>query len=218
MEIISRKEAKSLGIKRYYTGKPCPHGHVEPRYTHNGECEACARNRSSKKSKSVTKEQKKERDKKYYEKNKEKIRSKQKENYKLLTIDEKKKRRGSVTSDSILNQKTRSSKWYLINKEKQKEVKAKYLEEKRYIVYAINANRRARKKRASVLWSDKNKIKQIYLDSILISKTTGIKHHVDHIVPLKSKFVCGLHNEFNLMIITEEDNLKKGNLFWPDMP
>lgn len=25
---ISRKEAKSLGLKQYFTGKPCKHGHI----------------------------------------------------------------------------------------------------------------------------------------------------------------------------------------------
>jgi hypothetical protein len=49
-------------------------------------------------------------------------------------------------------------------------------------------------------------------------KTTGIAYQVDHIIPLQSKYVCGLHNEFNLRVITAKENNIKGNRFWPDMP
>jgi hypothetical protein len=41
---------------------------------------------------------------------------------------------------------------------------------------------------------------------------------VDHIVPLQSDIVCGLHNEFNLTVITKKANSEKRNYFWPDMP
>lgn len=37
----SRAEARSQGIKRYYTGKPCPKGHMTYRYTAGGGCAEC---------------------------------------------------------------------------------------------------------------------------------------------------------------------------------
>jgi hypothetical protein len=46
-EIISRSEAKARGLKTYFTGKPCPHGHVAPRQTSNGICRECAYDRTS---------------------------------------------------------------------------------------------------------------------------------------------------------------------------
>ena len=40
-EIMSRKQAKEQGLDKYYTGKPCPHGHLSFRYTCNSACQAC---------------------------------------------------------------------------------------------------------------------------------------------------------------------------------
>lgn len=42
-ETISRKEAKCRGLKRYFTGKPCQHGHVCERTTSNSACVLCQR-------------------------------------------------------------------------------------------------------------------------------------------------------------------------------
>ena len=36
-----RAEAKAFGVKRYYTGKPCKHGHMRERITSNGHCVRC---------------------------------------------------------------------------------------------------------------------------------------------------------------------------------
>jgi hypothetical protein len=42
MEIIARSEAKAKGLKRYFTGKPCKHGHVSERYVVAWHCCECA--------------------------------------------------------------------------------------------------------------------------------------------------------------------------------
>jgi hypothetical protein len=43
MKIISRSEALVTGVLRYYTGKPCKHGHVAERLTSCGRCLTCHR-------------------------------------------------------------------------------------------------------------------------------------------------------------------------------
>lgn len=48
MNIISKKEAVSLGLKRYYTGVPCKHGHIAERKVNNSDCLECKRIRSIK--------------------------------------------------------------------------------------------------------------------------------------------------------------------------
>lgn len=40
-EIISRKEAKARGLKRYFTGEPCKHGHVAERNYSDKKCIEC---------------------------------------------------------------------------------------------------------------------------------------------------------------------------------
>lgn len=48
MTIISRKDAQASGLKQYFTGKPCKHGHVDTRSTINGSCMECSRIKSLK--------------------------------------------------------------------------------------------------------------------------------------------------------------------------
>lgn len=78
--------------------------------------------------------------------------------------------------------------------------------------------RYARKMKAIPPWANMFFIKEIYDLAKQRTKLTGVKHHVDHIVPLKSDIVCGLHCEQNLRVIPAVENLRKGNLVWPDMP
>ena len=46
MEIISRKDAMALGLKRYFTGEPCPRGHIETRLCSSMACAECCREAS----------------------------------------------------------------------------------------------------------------------------------------------------------------------------
>jgi hypothetical protein len=81
-----------------------------------------------------------------------------------------------------------------------------------------SASRRAAKLQATPKWASESLILAMYEECQLKSEETGIVHHVDHIVPLISDIVCGLHSEDNLQILPALDNLSKGNRHWPDMP
>lgn len=72
--------------------------------------------------------------------------------------------------------------------------------------------RRVIKAQAIPKWADMTDIKAVYQEA----KYFGM--HVDHIVPLRSDKVCGLHVWDNLQLLPAEKNISKGNRFWPDMP
>lgn len=80
------------------------------------------------------------------------------------------------------------------------------------------AGRRAQKIQATPAWVNWEEIAAIYADAQARTAATGQPYHVDHIVPLKSKLVCGLHCPANLRVIPGVENLTKGNRSWPDMP
>ncbi len=46
-EKISRDEALRKGLKRYFTGSPCKHGHTAQRFVSTGNCCACNNERAS---------------------------------------------------------------------------------------------------------------------------------------------------------------------------
>jgi hypothetical protein len=84
-------------------------------------------------------------------------------------------------------------------------------------VAAAHAKRRAQKQTAIPLWADMKAVERVYGEAAKL-RASGLDCHVDHIVPLQSSLVCGLHWEGNLRIIGGRENISKGNRHWPDMP
>lgn len=78
--------------------------------------------------------------------------------------------------------------------------------------------RHAARRNAIPAWADLEAIKKVYEEAASRREKTGQDWHVDHIVPLKGKTVCGLHCEANLQIISKTENLRKSATKWPDMP
>lgn len=81
---------------------------------------------------------------------------------------------------------------------------------------AYDATKRAKRVKGFCPWADQAAIQAIYKLAKALSKASGLKYHVDHIVPLVNKKVQGLHVESNLRITCANDNLLKSNKFDPD--
>lgn len=84
------------------------------------------------------------------------------------------------------------------------------------LVNKWDADRRAKERGPS--WSIDFFVREAFHLAKLRTKTTGIKWHVDHIVPLQNKTVCGLHAHTNIQVIPASVNQSKSNRYWPDKP
>lgn len=82
-------------------------------------------------------------------------------------------------------------------------------------VAEYRASRRAHQRKALPRWADRQAIHAFYDFARALTKATGIKYTVDHIVPLRGRIVSGLHVENNLRVITHSENAAKGFSFLP---
>jgi hypothetical protein len=82
-------------------------------------------------------------------------------------------------------------------------------------VASYTAKRRSAKLSATPAWVEFDAILSLYTEARSRSESEGVVYHVDHIVPLQSEFVCGLHCLSNLQIIPGKENISKGNRTWP---
>jgi hypothetical protein len=167
--------------------------------------------------------------KKYRDEHKDTIRE-QRKKYKLLNGPLPYKTVKDMDAAEIVKRAAIKRRWRLANPDAESASKTAYRIKNPYKVAlanrlwaqrnrgkrnAIEACRRAAKLRATPQWVERSRIQDIYTEVDRRSKTEGVVYHVDHIVPLQSEFVCGLHCLSNLQIIPGKENISKGNRTWP---
>ena len=179
----NRAEAKATGAKFYFTGIACSRGHIALRKT-KGSCVECVR----------------EDWKTDNEKRKEKPKSE--------AAKEAGRRYYERNKDVVIARaNTRSNEDKRTYKDRHKEKYPEYYN-------ALNNVRKRRHKNATPPWITKEQkvaMRELYLSAAELTKLTGERYVVDHIIPLISPEVCGLHVPWNLRVITQEENLKKSN-------
>lgn len=77
----------------------------------------------------------------------------------------------------------------------------------------LSAIRYERLRLATPKWSDTKKVRAIYREARRLERKDGIKRHVDHVIPLAGRKVCGLHVSDNLRIVGARENTLKHNHF-----
>lgn len=179
----TREEAKKTGNKYYFTGKPCIRGHITIRKT-KGSCVECM-----------------------------------KEDW----VIDNEKRKDKPKSEAA---KAAGKRYYEKNREAviaraaarpHEEVrgyKDKYKAANPELYKALTSVRKRRHRAATPPWvtaEQKSQMRQMYLQAQRLTKLTGERYVVDHIVPLINDSVCGLHVPWNLRVMTQEENLRKSN-------
>ena len=180
---VDRAAAKASGAKFYYTGKPCARGHIALRKT-KGSCVECM------------KEDWAIDNKKRSEKPKSEASKAAGRRYYEKNKDAVKARANARPKDEV-NQYRR------LHKERNPEY-----------YKSLTSVRKRRHRAATPTWitpEQKLAMRQLYLQAMQLTKLTGERYVVDHIVPLISEEVCGLHVPWNLRVITQEENLRKSN-------
>ena len=105
-------------------------------------------------------------------------------------------------------------KWADNNRDKLKEYNSSYRKQHLAEDAARSMLRYTKKLRATPRWlttAQRAEILLFYKQAKLLEKETGIKYHVDHIIPLQGTNVCGLHVPWNLQVLSAKDNLVKSN-------
>ena len=191
----TRSEAKETGSKYYFTGQPCKHGHIAARKT-KGSCVECL---------------------------------------KVEWQEGAVSRAGYFASYNKREEvKDRKNEWYQENREMVisnaatrpahvlREYRNAWKANNKTQIRADTKARRRKHREATPNWlsrTQRSEIRRIYQIAITMTQTTGEQYVVDHIVPLRSHEVCGLHVPWNLRVITQDENLKKSNkLLAPPTP
>ena len=179
----TRKEAKETGAKYYFTGEPCSRGHVAIRKI-KGCCVECMKEDWATDNASRAEKPKSE-------------------------ASKAAGRRYYEKNKDIVKAKAQAR-----PKSKVQEYRdaydARYPEQR----LARTSVRRRRFRNATPLWLSKNQkdaMKKLYIEAQRLTKLTGERYVVDHIVPLINDEVCGLHVPWNLRVITQDENLVKSN-------
>ena len=184
MHVITRQTARRQGLSRYFTGLACKHGHLDERLVSNGTCCAC---------------------------NRAKVTRWQRENPLKAAAKHAKWR---DRHPNLAAQ--RANAWYYANKDRHAATMRAWFASIPHARAKLSAKARATRLQRTPRWlteDDLWMLEQIYDLAKLRTQCTGVKWHVDHIIPLRGATVSGLHTPLNLRVVPAPINLRKGNTY-----
>lgn len=189
---ISRKEARERGLKRYFTGNPCKHGHIAQRQTTNGVCITCFAG-ISKRYRDLWPDRKRAQVKSYQSRNQNWKRKKDRESY-LRHRD---------------SRQAKNAVWLSNNRDRMAAYKKRWAEENLDKVRSSRRNRKARLRNNGGSHSADDVALLLRLQRhkcAFCKKNVVHSYHVDHIMPLA---LGGSNDRKNLQILCPTCNMKK---------
>lgn len=195
-----RKEVeimKKFNIRVFRKCKDCNKVYDNTKFTKSKKCQYGITHRCLKCENDKFKKNKKE----FYDKNKDILARKAKEKYKLKSNTKEFKNKCKKA-----NRKYYKKNKHIINK------KTSNYKKNNPDKHAFHESiRRCKKLKATPKWSDLDKIKVLYEKAKWLGSLTGLKYHVDHVIPLQGNNICGLHIWENLQILESSLNCSKNN-------
>lgn len=105
--------------------------------------------------------------------------------------------------------------WRAANPDAVKKASARWKRENPHRCAEQTKHYQTRKLQATPQWADRERVAAKYEFAALCTKVLGEPFAVDHIVPLTSETVCGLHTHHNLQVLAADINQAKSNRYWP---
>lgn len=186
MDIVSITTAKSIGLKRYFTGIPCVRGHTAERMVSSRACCECVKIKLAQ----------------YRIDNRASLLQRKRDYAKQQRAD----RSGhlyAIAKKSVAKHRV-----------KRNQEKLAWRKKNAPRILAWCRARHVAKVQRTPSWltpDDHWMIEQAYELAAKRTKLFGFAWHVDHIIPLLGKNVSGLHVPKNLQVIPGVENLRKGN-------
>jgi hypothetical protein len=178
----NRKQAQALGLKTYFTGKPCKRGGIADRRL-NGDCLCDTCLEFTRQLKAKWSVEHPEKNKAWRKANPEKM-----ADYKKNWQDKHKEK-----------YEQNLKRWKGNNPEK--------------LLTYVHDRIAARIKRTPTWYGEFDAF--VMHEALLLAtrrySTTGIKWHMDHMIPLRSKTASGFHCASNIQVIPEALNVRKRN-------
>src|SRR5882724_1626706 len=163
-----RTMAKQQGQIHYLPETSCKNGHLSKRTVKKNECLECVRNRARYK----------------YAADPEKFRTRSK-NWSRAHPEYERQARKAWAAMNLEKKQAAFRAWRIENKDRANAATRRWKTNNVARVNMLVAERQKFVKMATPKWVDRDQIYAIYAERVVVEKRTGIRHDVDHIIPLR---------------------------------